>query len=302
MRHGFDIRRGRLPMMAAVSVAALTIAGPAMAQAVAPEPQAQAETPGDGLGDILVTAQHRTEKAQDVAAALTVIAGDDLDKRNITTVNDLENAVPSLEIDNQFGGGQPQFRLRGVGGTDYAANNTNTVGLYLDEIAYPYGVMTQNALFDVARVEVLRGPQGTLYGRNTTGGAINVVTNAPAHEFGAGIDLSYGSYKAFGAQGFVTGPITDTLTARIAVSADRGGAWQVDRVSHARLGDRDQTSVRLRLRWEPDAATMVDLNAHYTRDQSDGLGLQLLTDFKTAGGTPYRADTDIRTTGWGISP
>ena len=75
-------------------------------------------------------------------------------------------------------GGQPQFRIRGVGLTDYAANNTSTVGIYVDEVAYPYGVMTQGLLYDIARIEVLRGPQGTLYGRNTTGGAVSVSAGA----------------------------------------------------------------------------------------------------------------------------
>lgn len=304
MRQGFRTRLRLVSMTTAAGGMALALAAPAAA-ATNDSATTTASDLGDSddqRGDVVVTAQRRTEKAQDVPIALTVIAGADLAKRNINTVNDLENSVPSLEVDSQLGGGQPQFRLRGVGGTDYAANNTNTVGMYIDEVAYPYGVTTQNALFDVARIEVLRGPQGTLYGRNTTGGAINVVTNAPSHQFGAGLDLSYGSYKAFSAQGYVTGPITDTLTARLAVSADRGGAWQVNRDTRARLGDHDQTTGRLRLRWEPDATTTVDLIAHYGRDQSDGLGLQLLSDFKTAGGVSYPADTDIRTTGWGISP
>ncbi|MFG6284819.1 TonB-dependent receptor [Sphingomonas sp. S6] len=271
--------------------------GPASAKDVPDDVQ----TATDGQ-EIVVTAQRRAEKAQDVPAALTVLTGADLEKRNLQNVTDLENAVPSLEIDSQFGGGQPQFRLRGVGGTDYAANNTNTVGVYVDEVAFPYGVTTQNAFFDIARIEVLRGPQGTLYGRNSTGGAINVISNAPSDRFGAGIDLSYGSFNAVSAQGYVTGPITDTLSARIALSADRGGAWQRNRDTGEALGDRDQTSGRLRLRWTPDAATTVDLIGHYTRDRSDGLGLQLLTDFTTARGITYKADTDIRTTGWGVSP
>lgn len=298
--------RRTLPFVAMASVTVLAqmlAAGTAQAQAAAAtSDQTHATSTDDGLSDIVVTAQHRKENAQDVATALTVISGADLDKRNIYNVNDLENSVPSLEIDSQFGGGQPQFRLRGVGGTDYAANNTNTVGMYIDEVAFPYGVTTQNALFDVQRIEVLRGPQGTLYGRNTTGGAINVITNAPSHSFGMGGSLSYGSYDALSAEGYVTGPISSTLTARLAVSADRGGAWQVDRTTGAKLGDRDQNSARLRLRWEPAAGTTLDLSAHYTRDKSDGLGLQLLNDFTTAGGVSYKADTDIRTTGWGIDP
>ncbi|MFX6811620.1 Plug domain-containing protein, partial [Acinetobacter baumannii] len=89
--------------------------------------------------------------------------------RGLTKINQLQDSVPSLEIVPAFGGGQPQFRLRGVGFDDYATNNASTVGVYVDDVAYPVPVTTQSALFDIERVEVLRGPQGTLYGRNTTG-------------------------------------------------------------------------------------------------------------------------------------
>ncbi|MES3027639.1 MAG: Plug domain-containing protein [Pseudomonadota bacterium] len=143
------------------------------------------------VDELIVTARRRAESEQKVATALTVISGADMERRNIQTVNDLENSVPSLEVTSQLGGGQPQFRIRGVGMTDYAANNTSTVGVYIDEVAYPYGSMTQGALFDVSRIEVLRGPQGILYGRNTTGGAVSIITNGPTREFDAGVNASY---------------------------------------------------------------------------------------------------------------
>ncbi|ONF95736.1 Pesticin receptor precursor [Sphingomonas jeddahensis] len=297
----------RVACSALAIVMSLVSAASAEAQAA---PQIQANdadnATGDGLGDILVTARRREESEQDVSAALTVIGGGELDRRNIFNVNDLENSVPSLEIDSQFGGGQPQFRLRGVGGTDYAANNTNTVGFYIDELAYPYGAMTQNALFDVSRIEVLRGPQGTLYGRNTTGGAINVITNAPTRELSAGFDATYGSYDELALEGFLSGPLTNTLSARLAVSTNYGGAWQINRDTGEELGNRNQESARGKLRWEPNADTTIDLTGNYTRDQSDGRGLQLLNDFQSHNYPPlgvlYPADTDKRVTGWGISP
>lgn len=304
---------GRLPVNAssALALAAmLVVSAPATAQTVTPEhPQADgvpSAGPTDGVQDIVVTAQRRPEAAQAVSAALTVIAGSELDRRNIYNVTDLENSVPSLEIDSQFGGGQPQFRIRGVGGTDYAANNTGTVGVYVDEVAYPYGSMTQGALFDIARVEVLRGPQGTLYGRNSTGGAINVITNAPTRRFSAGLDASYGSYDETSVDGFVSGPLSKTLSARLAFSVNEGGAWQYNRDTGQKLGDKDQQSARLKLRWEPGANTTVDFSAHYGRDKSDGSGLQLLSSFQSHAYAPlgklYPADTDPRVTGWGISP
>lgn len=301
--------RGRRIAGACLALAPIALASvPAAAQTVPQDPatDADAATNARGLDDVVVTAQRRPESAQQVSAALTVINGSELERRNINTVNDLENSVPSLEVDSQFGGGQPQFRVRGVGGTDYAANNTGTVGVYVDEVAFPYGVMTQGQMFDVARVEVLRGPQGTLYGRNATGGAINVATNAPTRSLSAGVTASYGSYDESQVEGFVSGPLSDTLSARAAVSVAEGGAWQYNRDTGTRLGDRDQIAGRVKLRWAPASGTTVDLTGHYMRDRSDGLGLQLLQPFQSHNyaplGTLYPADTDPRVTGWGISP
>src|SRR6201996_430522 len=135
---------------------------------------------------ITVTAQHRSETAQDVPIALTVLKADKLADNGVDTVNDLQYLVPSFEATPQFGSGQPGFRIRGVGFDDYASNNTPTVGVYVAEIAYPIPSMTQGVLFDIKRAEVLRGPQGTLYGRNTTGGAVNFITEKPTDSFTAG--------------------------------------------------------------------------------------------------------------------
>jgi iron complex outermembrane receptor protein len=151
-------------------------------------------------------------------------SGDELSRRGVTNVNDLQFQTPSLEVVPAFGGGQPQFRIRGVGFEDYATNNTPTVGIYVDEVAYPVPVMTQGALFDIERVEVLRGPQGTLYGRNTTGGAINFITRRPTEQFSAGIDAEYGRFGLLKAEGFVAGPISDTLRFRVAGTTEQGGA------------------------------------------------------------------------------
>ncbi|MET4684332.1 TonB-dependent receptor [Brevundimonas faecalis] len=280
------------------AVLALAAVLPTSAQA-----QTQAETQTTAVEDIVVTAQRREESSQKVGLALTVLSGADLEKRNIQTVNDLENAVPSMEVDSQLGGGQPQFRIRGVGLTDYAANNTSTVGVYIDEVAYPYGVMTQGQLFDIARIEVLRGPQGTLYGRNTTGGAVSVVTGAPTQTVQAGFSASYGSYDAAKFEGFLSGPVTETLSARLAVAAESGGAWQYHRDTGEALGDRDTQAARLRLNWRPSDLTDVDVNLHYSRDNSDGRGLRLITTpFTSGGGRVYPTDKAHRITGWGISP
>jgi len=141
--------------------------------------QTASEVKATSVGEVVVTAERRETSAQKVSIALTVLSGKNLQKEGVLTVNDLANASPNLEVEPAFGGGQPQFRIRGVGFQDYASNNAPTVGVYVNEVAYPIPIMTQGAFFDISRIEVLRGPQGTLYGRNTTGGAVNVITNLP---------------------------------------------------------------------------------------------------------------------------
>ena len=184
-----------------------------------------------GLDEIVVTAQRKQESAQSIGLALSVVGGDTLRAKGVEKVNDLQNATPSLEVEPAFGSGQPQFRLRGVGFIDYTANNSSPVGVNIDEVPLPFPVQTQGQLFDVSRVEVLRGPQGTLYGRNTTGGAVNFVTNRPTSDYQAGITAEYGSHNALAAEGYVSGPLADSFKARLSWAVENGGAWQRDRLT-----------------------------------------------------------------------
>jgi len=204
----------------ASSVSLLTIAAFSNANAQSSTRSAEQVTRVD---EIIVTAQRREQASQDVGVSLSVVGGEQLDEKGISVVNDLENAVPNMEVDSQFGGGQPQFRIRGIGAREYSSNNASTVGIYVDEVAHPYTVTTQGAMFDIARLEVLRGPQGTLYGRNTTGGAVNIITNAPTADFRAGFNAEYGTFNAAKTEGFISGPIASNLLGRLAVTAERGG-------------------------------------------------------------------------------
>jgi iron complex outermembrane receptor protein len=251
---------------------------------------------------VIVTAQRREQSAQDVGVALSVISGDQLAARGVNTVNQLQFATPSLEITPQFGSGQPSFRLRGVGFDDYASNNSSTVGVSVDEVAYPIQAQTQGLLFDIARVEVLRGPQGTLYGRNTTGGAINFITNRPTNTLSAGVTAEYDSNEEFKAEGFVSGPVSDTLSGRLAFVTDQGGAWQKNRATGEKLGDKDTTSVRGQLAWTPSDKVDFLLSAHAGYDKSDPTGLYLFNPLGYNASLPtIPADGSRKNTGWGGS-
>ncbi len=257
-----------------------------------------------GLDEIVVTAQRKEESAQSVGIALSVIGGDALKARGIVKVNDLQNATPSLEVEPAFGSGQPQFRLRGVGFIDYTSNNSSPVGVSVDDVALPLPIQTQGELFDINRVEVLRGPQGTLYGRNTTGGAVNFITNRPTADFHAGITADYGSHDAFSAEGYVSGGFSDTLKGRLSWATEQGGAWQRNRVSGDKLGDRNKFAVRAQFEWDASKAVNLRLNLHASQDKSDGYGLQLFTATSAVPGNPpvIAAETNPYATGWSLRP
>lgn len=256
-----------------------------------------------GLQEVLVTAQRRSEEAQNVGIALSVIGGNELKQKAVDTVNDLQNATPSLEVEPAFGSGQAQFRLRGVGFIDYSANNSSPVGVSLDQVALPFPVQTQGQLFDLERVEILRGPQGTLYGRNTTGGAVNFITNKPTHEFHAGASLEAGSYGAVRSEGFISGGLLDTLDARLSIAADEGGAWQYNRLTGQELGGKDKYAGRLQLDWHPLDSLDFLLRVHYSRDRSDSNGLQLFRDYAPGNGNPIiGADSSAHAVGWSLQP
>lgn len=254
------------------------------------------------LESVTVTAQRREESAQSVGISLSVLSDKDLTSRGINTVNQLQYAVPSFEATPAFGSGQPEFRLRGVGFDDYGSNNSSTVGVYLDDVAFPVPASTQGLFFDIARVEVLRGPQGTLYGRNTTGGAINFITNRPADRFGAGAKIEYGSFNAFRGEAYVTGPIADALKFRLAATTEQGGAWQKNRSTGASLGDKDRSAVRGEIEWAPVEAVNVLLEGHWGYDKSESNGLYLFSPLNYAPPLPaIAADTKRSATGWGGS-
>jgi outer membrane receptor protein involved in Fe transport len=265
---------------------------------------ASSSLPGDsGLEEVVVTAQRRVESAQSVGIAMSVLSGQSLADKSISYVNDLQNAVPSLQVEPAFGSGQPQFRLRGVGFIDYTSNNTSPVGVSLDGVAFALPIQTQGQLFDIDRVEVLRGPQGTLYGRNTTGGEINFISNRPTAEPHAGFSLEYGTHNEINAEGFVSGRLAEGLLGRLSVATEQGGAWQRNRVTGQSLGDKDKIAVRGQLQWDPAEALDFRLGLHGAQDKSEEQGLYLLQPFTPGSGPPaIAADTSRYATGWALNP
>ncbi|HUO80120.1 MAG TPA: TonB-dependent receptor [Steroidobacteraceae bacterium] len=285
------------PLALALTLAVASVLGTARA-----EPPKAAEA--GKLEDVIVTAQRREESAQSIGVALSVLSVSALEDAGVGKVNDLQNATPSLEVEPAFGSGQAQFRLRGVGFIDYTSNNSSPVAVNLDGVALPFPIQTQGQLYDISRVEVLRGPQGTLYGRNTTGGAVNFISNRPTNDFQAGVDVSFGSHEAVVTEGYASGPVSDGLRARLSVASETGGAWQRERVTGASLGDKDKLAGRLQLEWDASQSVNLRLTLHASQDKSEAQGLQLIAPFQpTAPGSALiPADTSPYVTGWSLRP
>jgi iron complex outermembrane recepter protein len=263
-------------------------------------------TDAAGLEEVVVTAQRKTESVQDVVIAISVLSGASLAAKSIAYVNDLQNAIPSLQVEPAFGSGQPNFRIRGVGFSDYTSNNASPVGVSIDDVAYALPIQTQGQLFDIDRIEVLRGPQGTLYGRNTTGGEINFISNRPTADTHAGFTAEYGSHNEFNGEGYVSGTIAEGLLGRLSVATEQGGAWQRNRDTGQSLGNRNSVALRGQLEWNPAEALNFRLNVHLSQDKSDETGLHLLQPYTPynagAGGAVIPADTSRYATGWSLDP
>lgn len=242
----------------------LAIATPAAAQKVA---DAGSETAAEG--DIIVTAQRRAESLSDVGMAVQAVDGATLESLRVTDVRDLTAVAPSFTVSQSYQG-VPTYTLRGIGFNTINLSSTSTVGTYVDEVAYAYPIMNTGPVMDLERVEVLKGPQGTLYGRNTTAGLINFVTAKPTSTFEGGVSADLGNYQTWNLGGYVSGPLGEGVAARIAVrseNSDKG--WQVSNSRGERQGKVDKLGVRGALAIDPAAGTHFDLSVTWWRNKSD---------------------------------
>lgn len=242
----------------------------AWAQADAAQDDAKSEAAANySSSDIIVTANRRSESVNKVGMAISAVSADSLSQSRIQSADDLPQVVPGLTVAK--GSGVPVYTLRGIGFNTTNLGSTGTVGTYVNEVAYPYPLMASGPIFDLERVEVLKGPQGTLYGRNTTGGLIDQITAKPGDAFAAGITAEVGNYETYNLEGFVNLPVGETLSARLAVrseNSDKGWQKSASRPGE-RLGEVDNLGLRGSIKWEPDADLKVLLTANYWQNKSD---------------------------------
>jgi iron complex outermembrane recepter protein len=219
---------------------------------------AYAQSTSDGTVEtVVVTAERRTENLQTTAIAATVLSGADLVNKGIVNVDSLQFAVPNVTVNN-FGQGL-DFNIRGIGKGEHNSQTTTGVITYRDGVATFPGYFTEEPYYDIASLEVLRGPQGTFVGQNSTGGAVFVTTNNPNIDGGYNgyAQAQIGNYTDFGVQGAVNIPISDTFAARIAVDGEtRDSFYSITGPGGSKYtgnkGDLRMGAMRISLLWKPN--------------------------------------------------
>ena len=245
------------------------VAVPASAQDIAQSQEVAPVEERSAVGEIVVTANKRTESSNTVGMSISAISGDDLTEQGITNIEQLVKVVPGFNF-TRSAYGAPVYTLRGIGFNETSLAASPTVSVYVDEVPLPYSTMTIGANLDIERVEVLKGPQGTLFGQNSTGGAINYIAAKPTTELRAGFDITVAEYTRIDTNGFVSGPVSDNLRARIAVRKEDMEAWQVSASRpDDRLGKVDKLFGRVLLDWDATSRLTFLLNLNGWRDRSD---------------------------------
>lgn len=249
------------------------LAGAAMgaiaSAAYAQDARAQDAEPASSVEDIIVTARRTEESAQKTPLALTAFSGQTLERTGAQQVTDLQGAVPNLNlVQGRGSSNSTNIYIRGIGQPDALQTFDPAVGVYVDDVYYSRIRGSQFDLLDLERVEILRGPQGTLYGKNTIGGAMKLVSRRPGQEFRARASAAYGDYDLMEFQGAVSGPVTDTLALGLSALHSERGGYVTDPATGAEYNDKNTSAARASLAWDPTSTFRIDLNVDYSKDDA----------------------------------
>jgi len=263
-------RAARIGAHALMATTAPMWIGVASAQPPADQAPA-AETEGDR---IIVTARRREEDLQDTPVAMTMLTADTLERQQITGTVDLDKVAPNLQF-HSYGtltgnNSAAQVFIRGIGQTDATPAVDPGVGIYIDEVYMGRSVGGAMDFRDIASVQILRGPQGTLFGRNTIGGAVLITTNAPGEGAGNTIRLGVGEDNLREAFGAFDLPINDQWSARVALGARQRDGYVTRSFDGQDLGDENMYTGQAALRWEPSSDLTFTLRADYTNEDENG--------------------------------
>jgi iron complex outermembrane receptor protein len=249
-------------LLASVSLFGLPSA--VLAQTPSGTTEAVPEEEADAGSEIIVTANKRAQNIQDVPLAITALTGDTLRDNNISEARDLFQRIPNISVASNASAGQLQLSIRGINFLSFSPISVQPVLAFVDDVVINSPQSSGLYTFDLDRVEVLRGPQNTLYGRNTTGGAVNFVTRKPriGEEANGYLDVSYGRFDSINVNAAIGAPIGEKAAFRLAVqSLHTKGPWK-NITTGDRQGDRDQTFLRGQFLLEPSEDLNIRLDIH----------------------------------------
>ncbi|MET0373735.1 MAG: TonB-dependent receptor [Rhizorhabdus sp.] len=261
-------------------------AAPVGATATPAETEATADT-GGGLQDIIVTAQRRPEKVQSIPIAVSAFSEQTIRALNLEDAISVSKYVPSMISQHNAGLATANaYFLRGLGNTQSAATFDPPVGTYVDDIYVARQNANNYAFFDTERVEVLRGPQGTLFGRNTTGGAVNLIMRKPSEEFGGKAEVTGGSFTRITAKASVDLPISEKILTKFSAFYVTDDGFVKNITTGERLNGDQSYGGRVDVRLKPTDELTLDLSGEYTNNKGTYFGLRTLptpsAKFRTA--------------------
>ena len=279
-------------MAAALSSAALAQTSRS-ATSNLPAPAQAGAAPGESgrVSEIVVTAQRRSESLQKVPIAVTAVTGADLARSGVNNLQSATNLVPGLQLGQSLG--SAQVALRGIGLENLSPGAEGSIAFHVDGVFLSRSIAALSSFYDVDQLEVLRGPQGTLYGRNATGGAINVITREPSEQTSGYVDLTGGNYGRYATDGAVSGAlIPGVLLGRLAFQTDDHDGYGRNIVTGHDVDDLNEQSVRGKLIYKPVNHLSLELSADYHREADHSGGYHFL------GGAGFSApDVPVEPTG-----
>jgi iron complex outermembrane receptor protein len=248
---------------------ALALGLPAVAFAqAADEAQPATDVPvaeADSGNEIVVTATKREQTLQDVPIAVSVTTAQTIERANIRDLKDLATVVPSLRVSEHQTSTQTDFIIRGFGNGANNAGIEPSVGVFVDGVYRSRSAAQITDLPDIQRIEVLRGPQSTLFGKNASAGVVSIITQKPKFTFGGNVEASYGNYNAFVLKGVVTGPLSETVAASLAAGYNRRDGYILNPVTGGKINDRDRWFIRGQLLFQPSDGLSVRLIGDYSK-------------------------------------
>ncbi len=245
------------------------------------------------LEEIIVTAQKREQSLQDVGISVTAFSGEQLKELGLTSTQQLHEQVPGLMVTGFGGGATTVFTIRGSGQLDFGDQQESPVALYLDGVYNSYIAGAGFNFFDLERIEVLRGSQGTLFGRNATGGLVHLVTAKPGREYEGYGEFTAGEYEKIRFEGAAGGPLSDSLAGRLSIAYENDDSYMTDLGPNDAGLDVNNFSSRAQLLFEPNEDLSVLVAVRYSTDDTNGDSVSsrpLVTDLTGVSGLPGQGE------------